>query len=131
MDRILQQGGLPTDFVSDVGDIAPLDERRKHQRYRANIAARCIIDGFESIEVVVIDISEGGFGLNCVLPVEQGTSLTILFPEVEMTYRASVVWTSATRCGLQLLPDVSHVTQAATNELALMLSKIANTPNQT
>ena len=127
MDRIRHQAGLPKDFVFDLSDIASVDERRKHQRYRVNIAAICLIGGHEPIEIVVNDISQGGFGLDCALPVQQGTSLAIFFPDVEMTFRASVVWKSETRCGLQLLPGNGHVSEAASDELAGLLEKIETT----
>ena len=128
MDRIRHQGGLPMQFAPDVHDVASVDERRKHQRYRVNIAAKCFIDGVEPIKVVVIDISEGGYGLNCALPVRRGTKLAILFPEAEMTFRASVVWKSETRCGLQLLPSSGHVSEVASDKLADLLEKIATKP---
>ena len=115
------------EFASSAYELAPADERRKHQRYRVNIEARCYMEGFDAIKVVVTDISEGGYGLNCALPVSEGTSLAIFFPETEMTFTASVAWMTETRCGLQLRPGSGHLSGAASDKLADLLEKLVTT----
>ena len=115
------------EFASGAYEVAPADERRKHQRYRVSITATCFIDGFEPIDVVVINISEGGYGLNCALPFSEGTNLAIFFPETEMTFTASVAWMTGTRCGLRLRPSRGHLSEAASDKLADLLEKIETT----
>ena len=125
MNGIRNQSEFPENSVFHSFDDARNDERRKHPRYRVNIAASCLLDGLEPLEVLVIDMSHGGFGLDCALPVEQGTQVTISFPDHEMKYRATVAWKSDTRCGVQLLPDEDHISKATSDEIAIMLSRIA------
>ena len=125
MNGIRNQSEFPENSVFHSFDDARNDERRKHPRYRVNIAASCLLDGLEPLEVLVIDMSHGGFGLDCALPVEQGTQVTISFPDHEMKYRATVAWKSDTRCGVQLLPDKDHISETTSDEIAVMLSRIA------
>lgn len=120
---------LPIGIFEDLYQAAPLNKRRKHPRYCANIPTRCFLADSRAIDVMIVDISEGGFGLSCALPVDRGDIVDIAIPGIG-TFRATSVWKSERRCGLQLLPGEGHISENASDTLALMLSKLEIQRNQ-
>ena len=49
MNGIHNQSEFPKNSVFHSFDNARIDERRKHPRYRVNIAATCFLDGLEPL----------------------------------------------------------------------------------
>lgn len=105
------------------------EQRRRHERYQVNIAAKCFVDDLAPIAVRIIDISEGGFGLNCVLPFQKGADLKLSLPDVGV-FRATVAWERDGRCGLRLLADHGDISQAELDGLSALLAHVAARPAQ-
>lgn len=87
--------------------LAP-DERRQHPRYATDIAARCLVDGAVPLDVRIVDISDGGFGLDRALRLDAGSPLTLDLPGVGQ-FACTIAWTSLSRCGLKLLPQAGDL----------------------
>jgi PilZ domain len=105
-------------------------ENRRHQRYQVHIEARCFIEGSKPIDIVIVDISEGGFGLNSALPFEKGSRLSVLLPEVGM-FAAMIAWKSEHRCGLQLLDQDDDLPAPALDELGLLITQLGTSSSDT
>ena len=82
----------------------PGHERRRHDRYRVNWPAKCLVGGEHVERVNVVDVSCGGMGLDCDLPVKTGEKLTVELPQIGI-FRCVVAWKGANRCGVQFLNE--------------------------
>lgn len=82
----------------------PGHERRRHDRYRVNWPANCLV-GSEHVEKVnVVDVSCGGMGLDRDLPAGTGQPLTIELPQIGI-FRCVIAWKGVDRCGVQFLDE--------------------------
>lgn len=99
-------------------------ERRQHPRYASDIEARCFVDGFAAEEVRIIDISDGGFGIDRSIGPDVGRELTIDIAGVGR-FACVVAWKSAERCGVKLLPQAGDLSATQSAVLAESIASLA------
>ncbi len=98
---------------------APSD-RRRHERYNLRLAAICrFADGSEQ-HVMVVDASEGGFGLDRNLGVGVDTEFQITMAEAG-TFPCRLAWFDDARCGVALLQTSDVFADDAIADLAKTL----------
>lgn len=90
--------------------------RREHERHAANWPARCYHDQ-GAWKATVIDVSEGGVGLDRDLPVAKDEIITLELPDVG-SYTCRVAWKRDGRCGLQFLRRPDELSADAIDSLA-------------
>jgi hypothetical protein len=80
-------------------------ENRRHTRHSVAWPAICFAEGSERFEALIVNVSEGGFGL-------AGPALafavdSILFVEFDQigTFRCRLAWVQETRFGVEILDD--------------------------
>jgi hypothetical protein len=120
-------------IVEDVSELEDMNEpattdakcRRKFVRHPTNWPAVCSLSEQQKWDVVIIDASEGGFGLSCDLPVPEGTHITITIEQIGQ-FRASIVWQGSNRCGVKLLAEPDAPTDDEIVRLADGLRLISN-----
>ena len=83
-------------------------ERRKHKRVPVHWAACCIGDQDTYWDTVIVDASEGGFGLSRDLPLEIGARLKIAIADVG-TFPCRIAWKSPSKCGVELEDEEQFV----------------------
>lgn len=87
-------------------DLAPPGiEKRRHTRHSVAWPAICFEEGGKRFEALIVNVSEGGFGLT-------GPSLTtgvdaILYVDFDQigTFRCRVAWTHENRFGVEIIDD--------------------------
>lgn len=104
------------------GNPLPGDDRRRHARFEVRAPAHCLIGGAK-IDVIIIDVSEGGLGLDRPLPCETNSQFQIAIPDVG-TFRARLAWKSPERCGLELLPVARELSAGGVDQLAGWLQRV-------
>jgi len=104
------------------GAALPGDDRRRHPRFEVRAPAHCLI-GAERIDVIIIDVSAGGLGLDRPLPCETNSQFQIVIPDVG-TFRARLAWKGPERCGLELLPADRELSAGGVDQLAGWLQRV-------
>lgn len=99
-------------------------DRRQHPRHASDIEARCLVDGLTAEAVRIIDISNGGFGIDRSIGTDVGRELTIDIVGVGR-FACVVAWKSAERCGLRLLPQAGDLTATQSAVLAESIASLA------
>jgi PilZ domain len=80
-------------------------EKRRHTRHSAAWPATCFSDGGERFEAVIVNVSEGGFGLTGPVPaLEVDRILFVDFDQIG-TFRCRVAWTQDNRFGVEIIED--------------------------
>ncbi|MGH1418942.1 MAG: PilZ domain-containing protein [Hyphomicrobiaceae bacterium] len=97
-------------------------DRRRRERQSVNWPARCIFDDKEW-DVVIVDASNDGFGLNFGLPLAVGTDLQIFIDQVGQ-FRCRIIWSSDTRTGLELLSDQGDLSPDQADELSSLIMRL-------
>ena len=85
-------------------------ENRRHARQAANWRARCFSEDGTVWNVIIIDRSDGGFGLDRLVPMDVDARLHIAVADVG-TFPCRIAWKSEERCGLQLLPEQGSLSE--------------------
>ncbi len=107
----------PEPDAEAAADASAKEFRRKYPRHPTNCPAICSVSGRGTWDVVVIDASQGGFGLSCDLPVPEGTQIVISIPQIG-DFLGSVVWKNGERCGVKLLTEAGWLNDAEAKRLA-------------
>ncbi len=105
---------------SDSARTAVAIDRRRHERYDLLLPAICrFTDGREQ-DVMIVDASEGGFGLDRNLGIAVDTEFEITMAEAG-TFPCRLAWFDDTRCGVALLPTSDTFADHAIADLAKTL----------
>jgi hypothetical protein len=78
----------------------PITDGRKAERRIVNIAAALREEGVKTAEVVVIDVSTGGFKAESEEAIEEGTEVWLKLPGFEVR-RSRVVWARGKEIGCE------------------------------
>ena len=80
-------------------------ENRRHTRHSVAWPAICFADGIDRFPAIIVDVSEGGFGLSG--PVQGLDVDSILFVDFDQigTFRCRVAWTHENRFGVEIIDD--------------------------
>ncbi|MBX9684439.1 MAG: PilZ domain-containing protein [Hyphomicrobium sp.] len=113
------ESGLVSDIAPDHLSL-PHDDRRRHARTALLSPASCRFADGTVRSVVVIDVSEGGFGLNCNLEVPVDTVFEITMSDAG-TFPCRLAWFDDTRCGVELLASSGAFSADALAGLAATL----------
>ncbi len=83
----------------------PGHEKRRHTRHSVAWPAICFAEGGERFEALIVNVSEGGFGLT-------GAALTlgidsILYVDFDQigTFRCRIAWSHENRFGVEIIDD--------------------------
>lgn len=90
--------------------------RREYERHQTNWPARCFY-GSHIWPAVVVDVSQGGVGLDRDFPVMKDETITLEMQDVG-TYICRVAWKHGNRCGLQFLKRTDELSDDAIDGLA-------------
>lgn len=90
--------------------------RREYERHQTNWPARCFY-GNHVWPAVVVDVSQGGVGLDRDLPAMKDETITLEMHDVG-TYLCRVAWKHSNRCGLQFLKRTDELSDDAIDGLA-------------
>lgn len=123
--------------MSTVADVTPPDgtvdprqpgreENRRHVRHAIVCPAVCSIEQRQSSasptwDAIIVDVSEGGFGLSCDLPLDVEARLWITVAGVG-SYPCRLAWKRDDRCGLQLLDSADELPSATKKQLSLLFA---------
>lgn len=107
---------------SDVGQNQEAEEptaqpfRREYERHQTNWPAKCFY-GSHVWPAVVVDVSQGGVGLDRDLPVMKDETIALEMQDIG-TYVCRVAWKQGNRCGLQFLKRTDELSDDAIDGLA-------------
>jgi PilZ domain len=107
--------------VNDRSDAA--GTMRRFPRYPTQCPATCSVDGFDHWAVVIVDASQGGFGLSRDLPVPRGTHVIISIPQIG-DFLCAIAWKKAGRCGVELASESGWLTDDEAKRLAGGLDRV-------
>ena len=80
-------------------------EKRRHTRHSVAWPATCFADGIDRFSVLIVNVSEGGFGLSGPAPaLDVNSTLFVDFDQIG-TFRCRVAWTNENRFGVEILDD--------------------------
>lgn len=114
-DPPIGQSGLASSAPQQAAD------QRRQWRIPVRWSACCTFPDGTSEDVIIIDVTLGGFGLDRDIPAATEQSLTIALNEIGI-FACRVAWKSGTRCGLELLASEPSVTGDGMRELTAVLS---------
>jgi hypothetical protein len=103
-------------------------EQRKHTRLKVNWPARCVFGDQGAVDVMIIDASRGGVGLNCSLSAPVLDYVTIVIERIG-TFTCRLAWKGNHECGLEFVANDKCLSEADVNELAGALAEELNPAN--
>ena len=96
-------------------------EKRRHTRHSVAWPAICFADGIDRFPAMIVNVSEGGFGLSgSVRGPEVDSILFVDFDQIG-TFRCRVAWTHEIRFGVEIIDDQPAVDPSLTFNLADVL----------
>lgn len=89
-----------------------VDQRRRHERRRADWPAACSDASGATWDARVVDTSNGGLGLENCPPLAVDQTIVVALENVG-TFACRVAWSNGSRCGIEFLPDNRQIKEAA------------------
>ncbi len=120
-----QRGADPTQTYAEPGH-----DKRRHTRHSVAWPAICFADGVDRFQALIVNVSEGGFGLTgAALTLGVDSILYVDFDQIG-TFRCRVAWIHETRFGVEIIDD--QTTGDTTNAfiLADALQSVKRTRDQ-
>jgi hypothetical protein len=102
-------------FISAELSQLPIGDGRKAERRIVNLAAALREDGAKTAQIVILDISSGGFRAEVGDDVHEGSEVWLKLPNFEAR-RSRVVWRKGTEAGCEFETPVHE------NEIALIVA---------
>jgi hypothetical protein len=91
--------------VAAHGQSEPGIEKRRHARHEVAWPAICLVEGGERFEAVIVNVSEGGFGLTGpALKLGIDSVLYVDFDQIG-TFRCRLAWAQENRFGVEIIDD--------------------------
>ncbi len=91
--------------------------QRRHERYPTRWPASCTQNGRDVWDVMIIDASEGGFGLSDDIPVPENSIVRIDIDQVG-GFQCRIAWKNGRRCGMQIVDDKNSLNPDEVIELS-------------
>ncbi len=102
-------------------------EKRRHTRHSVAWPAICFADGVDRFQALIVNVSEGGFGLTGpVLTLAADSILYVDFQQIG-TFRCRVAWVHETRFGVEIIDDQTSDDTANVFSLADALHNVKRT----
>ncbi len=80
-------------------------EKRRHTRHSVSWPAACFAEGGERFKALIVNVSEGGFGLTgAALTLGVDSTLYVDFDQIG-TFRCRVAWIHENRFGVEIVDD--------------------------
>ncbi|MGH1417576.1 MAG: PilZ domain-containing protein [Hyphomicrobiaceae bacterium] len=95
--------------------------RRRYHRSPANWPAHCFVEGVLDCSTVIVDASEGGFGLSTSLAVPVGTTIIISIAQVGV-FPCRLAWKNDKRCGVEMLREDGYLSDTQMASLGSVLT---------
>ena len=80
-------------------------EKRRHTRHSVAWPANCFAAGGERFEALIVNVSEGGFGLTGAAPTLGVESILYIDFDQICTFRCRVAWSHENRFGVEIIDD--------------------------
>ena len=113
-----------TQRVEPSHSATPEFDERRAPRQQCDWPAQCIVSGHDAIDIRIINVSKGGFGVSTALPARQNDVVTLNIEDIGI-FRCRVAWVSTERSGLEIIVDNDDLSGTRIDALAGCLSHMS------
>lgn len=103
----------------------PDRDRRQNKRYKVSWPAMCTLQNNTKINVLIIDVSEGGVGIDCSLPIEIDDPVIVDLRDIGV-FGCTLRWKTDWRSGLQFQTTENILNDKQLSDLSGVIMRVGD-----